>query len=253
MKNAVSITLVFLFSFIVFTVITIPASVALQLVQSQIPSNVRLGAVSGTLWQGQVSGVNYQNLQLHNVKWELNALALLTGQLSGKVNFGNARDASEISGRSNFAVSMLGNSIELNQATLRFSVEQAMKQVNLPLPVDASGRVILEVAQYNSGEPYCEALEGDISSPEIKVKGMSGWFSIGDLSGALSCKSGDVAIVVEPENLLGLRADATLADNMQFRVAGNIKPDASLPKEVHDAVKLMFGRPDSQGRYPVSM
>ncbi|AOT06753.1 type II secretion system protein N [Pseudoalteromonas luteoviolacea] len=252
MKNAVSVVLAFLFAFIVFTVVSIPAPIALQLAQSHIPPNIRLGTVTGTLWDGKVSGVQYQNLQFNDVKWQINGWALFTGQVQGKLNFGNARQSTEISGRSNFAVSLLGNSIELDNTTLRFSVEQAMRQVNLPLPVDAKGRVILELDEYNSGQPYCESLKGDISSPDIQVKGMSGWFSIGELSGVLSCKSGDIAIVVEPENLLGLRADATLAENMQFKVAGNVKPDASLPKEVHDAVKFL-GRPDSQGRYPVSL
>jgi general secretion pathway protein N len=49
-----------------------------------------------------------------------------------------------------------------------------------------------------------------------------------------------------------LQADVHLADNFQFKVAGNVKPDASLPKEVHDAVKFL-GRPDAQGRYPVNL
>ncbi|MDK1288953.1 type II secretion system protein N [Pseudoalteromonas umbrosa] len=252
MKNAVSVVLAFLFAFIVFTIVSIPAPVALQLVKSHIPKDVRLGAVTGSFWEGQISGVQYQNLRFNDVKWQLNGWALFTGQVQGKLNFGNARRSDELSGRSNFAFSLFDNSVELGKTTLRFSVEQAMRQVNLPLPVDAKGRVILELDEYNSGQPYCESLKGDISSPEIQVKGMSGWFSIGDLSGLLSCKSGDIAVVVEPENLLGLRADATLAENMQFKVAGNIKPDASLPKEVHDAVKFL-GRPDSQGRYPVSM
>jgi len=33
---------------------------------------------------------------------------------------------------------------------------------------------------------------------------------------------------------------------------GFIKPKANMPKDVHDAVKFL-GRPDSQGRYKVSL
>ena len=67
----------------------------------------------------------------------------------------------------------------------------------------------------------------------------------------LSCKSGDIAILVDPDNTLGLEADATLKANFDFKVAGYVKPDASLPKDVHDAVKFL-GRPDTQGRYPLN-
>lgn len=252
MKKIISLVLVFLLAFSVFVAITMPASVVLQLSQGALPRALSVGAVSGSVWEGRISEVRYENVQLNDVTWQLNGWGLLTGQLQGKVRFGSPRTLEEISGNSNFSMSLLDKSAKLDNAILRFSVEQAMQQVTLPLPVDAKGRVILSIDEYRSGQPYCEALNGEISSPNIDIKGLTGWFSIGDMSGALTCKSGDIAVTVDPENRLGLRADATLAANMQFRVAGNIKPEASLPKEVHDAVKFL-GRPDSEGRYPVSL
>ncbi|AZZ96843.1 type II secretion system protein N [Pseudoalteromonas sp. R3] len=252
MKKIISLVLVFLLAFSVFVAITMPASVALQLSQGALPRALSVGAVSGSVWEGRISEVRYENVQLNDVTWQLNGWGLLTGQLQGKVRFGSPRTLEEISGNSNFSMSLLDKSAKLDNAILRFSVEQAMQQVTLPLPVEAKGRVILSIDEYRSGQPYCEALNGEISSPNIDIKGLTGWFSIGDMSGALTCKSGDIAVTVDPENRLGLRADATLAANMQFRVAGNIKPEASLPKEVHDAVKFL-GRPDSEGRYPVSL
>ncbi|MCO7191160.1 MULTISPECIES: type II secretion system protein N [unclassified Pseudoalteromonas] len=252
MKKIISLVLVFLLAFSVFAAITMPASIVLQLSQGSLPRALSVGAVSGSVWEGRISEVRYENVQLNDVTWQLNGWGLLTGQVQGKVRFGSPRTLDEISGNSNFSMSLLDKSAKLDDAILRFSVEQAMQQVTLPLPVDAKGRVILSIDEYHTGQPYCEALNGEISSPNIDIKGLTGWFSIGDMSGTLTCKSGDIAVTVDPENRLGLRADATLAANMQFRVAGNIKPEASLPKEVHDAVKFL-GRPDSEGRYPVSL
>ncbi|TMP39981.1 type II secretion system protein N [Pseudoalteromonas rubra] len=252
MKKIISLVLVFLLAFSVFVAITMPASIVLQLSQGSLPRALSVGAVSGSVWEGRISEVRYENVQLNDVTWQLNGWGLLTGQVQGKVRFGSPRTLDEISGNSNFSMSLLDKSAKLDDAILRFSVEQAMQQVTLPLPVDAKGRVILSIDEYRTGQPYCEALNGEISSPNIDIKGLTGWFSIGDMSGTLTCKSGDIAVTVDPENRLGLRADATLAANMQFRVAGNIKPEASLPKEVHDAVKFL-GRPDSEGRYPVSL
>ncbi|TMP25297.1 general secretion pathway protein GspN [Pseudoalteromonas rubra] len=252
MKKIISLVLVFLLAFSVFVAITMPASIVLQLSQGSLPRALSVGAVSGSIWEGRISEVRYENVQLNDVTWQLNGWGLLTGQVQGKVRFGSPRTLDEISGNSNFSMSLLDKSAKLDDAILRFSVEQAMQQVTLPLPVDAKGRVILSIDEYYTGQPYCEALNGEISSPNIDIKGLTGWFSIGDMSGTLTCKSGDIAVTVDPENRLGLRADATLAANMQFRVAGNIKPEASLPKEVHDAVKFL-GRPDSEGRYPVSL
>ncbi|ODB33502.1 general secretion pathway protein GspN [Pseudoalteromonas sp. BMB] len=252
MKKTLSLLIIFLLAFIIFSAFTMPAAVLLQVFKGQLPANLQLGAVNGSVWHGQVSGVRFNNIQLNQVKWELEPSSLLLGELAGNVQFGNARDKNEISGKANFSSNLVSKSVMVNNASLRFSVEQAMDQVTLPLPVDAKGRVIVNVKEYQSGAPYCEGLNGEISSPNIDVKGMNGWFSIGDLSGQLDCKSGDIAVVVDPENRLGLQADATLAANFQFRVSGNIKPDASLPKEVHDAVKFL-GRPNGEGRYPVNL
>ncbi|MEI5640340.1 MULTISPECIES: type II secretion system protein N [unclassified Pseudoalteromonas] len=252
MKRTLSLVIIFLIAFIIFSAFTMPAAVILQLFKGQLPANLQLGAVNGTVWQGQVSGVRFNNIQLNQVEWQLQPASLLGGNLAGRVKFGNARDSNEISGNARFSSNLFSQSLRVSNASLRFSVEQAMEQVTLPLPVDAKGRVIVNVDNYQLGQPYCEDLQGEISSPNIDVKGMNGWFSIGDLSGQLDCKSGDIAVVVDPENRLGLQADATLAANFQFRVAGNIKPEASLPKEVHDAVKFL-GRPDSDGRYPVNL
>ncbi|GEK09697.1 type II secretion system protein N [Pseudoalteromonas sp. McH1-7] len=252
MKNTLTLLIIFLFAFIVFCTFTMPAAVLLQVFKGQLPNNLQLGAVNGSVWDGQVSGVRFNNIQLNQVKWEIEPAALILGELAGNIKFGNPRDTSEISGKASFSSSLLNRSVSVSNASLRFSVEQAMDQVTLPLPVDAKGRVIVNIKKYQSGAPYCNGLNGEISSPNIDVKGMNGWFSIGDLSGQLDCKSGDIAVVVDPENRLGLQADATLAANFQFRVAGNIKPEASLPKEVHDAVKFL-GRPDADGRYPVNL
>jgi len=157
-----------------------------------------------------------------------------------------------MSGKSNFKLSLLNKDASLQDAVLRFEVEQLMGQLDLPLPVNATGRVIFNIDEFQSGKPYCQQIKGDVFSPNIRVEGLTGWFSIGELGADLNCKSGDLAAVVQPDNLLGLQADVHLADNFQFKVAGNVKPDASLPKEVHDAVKFL-GRPDAQGRYPVNL
>jgi general secretion pathway protein N len=252
MKRIISLALTLVVAFLAFTLYTMPASVLIHLANKQLPPSLKLGVVTGTVWQGKVSGIRINNIQLNNVRWDLKASALLLGELKGSINFGNPRDKSDISGRGFFVGDLLDGSIVLTDTTVRFSVEQAMSQVTLPLPVQAKGRVLLNVDTFSTGMPYCESLKGEIRSPGISVQGLSGWFDIGALGGTLRCKSGDIGVLVDPDNSLGLQADAVLAEHFQFRVAGNIKPQASLPKEVHEAVKFL-GRPDANGRYPVNL
>lgn len=251
MKKTAFLIILFIISFIVFAVIKTPAAVAINLASGYLPKDLKLGQASGSVWQGRIMQLRYQGEQINNLNWDISGWALFTGQLTGNLKFGNVRDTADISGRGDFNYGLFDQSVSLTDATLRLSVERAMDRLQLPLPVKAKGRVIVDLDEYKSGVPYCDALNGEIASPNIDVQGLSGWFSIGPLSGRLSCKSGDVAVLVDPDNRLGLEADAVLKANLDFKVAGFIKPDATLPKEVHDAAKFL-GRADRDGRYPLN-
>jgi general secretion pathway protein N len=251
MKKTITLSLVFVVSFIVFCVAKLPAAIALDLTKSYFPKNMKLGTVIGTVWEGQLMQLQYDNEQLNNVRWNINAWQLLSGNVDANVKFGDARDRSDISGYGRVTFNLFDQQITVNKAIVRSSVERALEHVQLPLPTTAKGRVILTLNEYVSGAPYCDVLNGDISSPNIDVQGLNGWFNIGALTGDLDCKSGDIAIAIDPENKLGLEADATLSANFNFKVSGYVKPDASLPKDVHDAVKYI-GIPDGNGRYPLN-
>ncbi|MFC3034811.1 type II secretion system protein N [Pseudoalteromonas fenneropenaei] len=252
MKKTLSLTLLFVGCFVLFTVWHLPANVAFHAFASKLSNQLQFGQITGSIWNGQVTEIRVQQMPLKNVRWEISPWALLRGNLQAQVQLGNARVKEEISGHGAVTFGLFNQTIALHDATLRTSVEQAMAHVTLPLPVQAKGRVILEIQQYQSGMPYCQALQGEIHSPEIEVQGVNSWFSIGELAGSLGCKSGDIAVNVLAENRLGLQADAVLSANLQFKVAGKIKPDASLPKEVHDAVKFL-GRADADGFYPIKL
>ncbi|MEC8207767.1 MAG: type II secretion system protein N, partial [Pseudomonadota bacterium] len=234
MKKIILLITVFVMCFLVFTLIKTPASVALDLAAPHLPKQLQLGKASGSLWDGRVMQVRFDGEQLNNVRWQLSGWSLFTGKLVGTVRFGDPRDKADISGRADFSYGLFNQSVTVKNTTLRLTVERAMERLKLPLPINAQGRVIVDLDEYSSGQPYCDSLAGEIASPNIDVQGMNGWFSIGPLSGRLSCKSGDIAVLVDPDNRLGLEADATLKANLDFKVAGYIKPEASLPKEVHD-------------------
>ncbi|WP_064664082.1 type II secretion system protein N [Pseudoalteromonas sp. MQS005] len=250
MKKIIILSIVFVISFLVFSVIKLPAAVALNFAKPYLPAQLEVGQTFGTLWQGQIMQLRFQGEQLNNVRWDISGWSIFKAQVNTNLRFGNPRERDDISGYADISYSLTNDELRITDTVVRSTVERAMQRIDLPLPVTAKGRVILELDEYVSGAPYCQSLQGEMASPDIDVQGLTGWFNIGDLSGKLSCKSGDVAILIEPDNRLGLEADATLKANFDFKVAGYVKPDLTLPKEVHDAVKFL-GRPDNQGRYPL--
>jgi len=63
-------------SFIVFSVIKLPAAVAVNLAKPYLPPQLEIGQTVGTLWQGQVMQLRFEGEQLNNVRWDISGWAL---------------------------------------------------------------------------------------------------------------------------------------------------------------------------------
>ncbi|WP_462157058.1 type II secretion system protein N [Pseudoalteromonas sp. GB56] len=250
-KKLATLIVVFLIFFVVFAVALLPASVALHLGQSYLPKGLKLGPATGSIWQGQINGVQYQGQYLSKVKWNVHPSALFGMQLDADVVVGNKRNSGEVSANGLVKYGLADGSLQLENVRARVALESVMSQVRLPVPTEAKGLVFVELDNYQLGQPHCNELAGVISSADISVKGRNGWFSIGELEGELSCVNGAASVKVSKENLLGLQVDAGFNERGQVTVNGFIKPDASLPKDVHDAVQFI-GNQSADGRYRIN-
>jgi len=255
-KKTIGLTIVFLLAFFMFVLHLMPASVAVSIAKPYLPKQLNLGMVSGSLWQGSITQLSFkdrnQELVLNKVNWTLSASSLLTTNLVADIKFGNLRQKEEYSGKGNIKFGLLSNELTVTNANLRAPVELLMAQANLPLPINAKGRITIKAKEYQLGKPYCKALNADISTQQLQIQGLSGWFAIDEIAAKGKCKSGNITFAVTKENDLGLQLDIILAANNKLTVDGFIKPKANMPKDVHDAVKFL-GKPDPQGRYRVSL
>ncbi len=247
MKNLKLNIAVFFIAYFVFMLVKLPAATALSMVS--LPAGVQLGEASGTLWQGQLSAVQYRNDVFTNVKWQLKPLSLLGGNLAADVSFGKSRDSNDISGsgfvRSNFAM----DDYSAENLTLRLPAAEVMQRMRMNLPATVSGRVILNVAEYDKGTPYCEVLSGKVKWLKASVN-MGADIPLGTLEADLACQKGEVELKVTKENPLGLQMTSLIGANNKFSVDGFVKPDGTMPTQVHNAVRVL-GQADSQGRYPL--
>ncbi len=250
-KKLTALVIVFFICFIGFAIALLPASVAIQLGQSHLPKGLNLGPATGSIWQGQVNGVQYQGQYLSRVKWDIYPSALLGMKLKADVIVGNKRNTGEVSANGLVKYGLSDGALQLEHVRARVALETVLSQVKLPVPTEAKGLVFLELDTYELGQPHCGEMAGVISSADINVKGRNGWFSIGELEGELSCVNGSASVKVSKENLLGLQVDAGFNQRGQLTVDGFIKPDASLPKDVHDAVQFI-GNQSADGRYRIS-
>ncbi|HEY9040971.1 MAG TPA: type II secretion system protein N, partial [Rheinheimera sp.] len=143
-------------SYLLFTLFLTPASWWFKLVP--LPAQVQLGGISGTLWQGNIAGVQYQNLQLTDVQWRMNGWQLFTGKLQFALQSGSAKNPQQpyFKGTASYGF----NGAALTDGLVKLPVAQLIPMLPLPLPVQASGELVLDIPSFQQGQPRCKLLSG---------------------------------------------------------------------------------------------
>ena len=99
-------------SFIVFSVIKLPAAVAVNLAKPYLPPQLEIGQTVGTLWQGQVMQLRFDGEQLNNVRWDISGWSLFKAQVNTNLRFGNPRERSDISGYADISYSLANDELK---------------------------------------------------------------------------------------------------------------------------------------------
>ncbi len=61
-----------------------------------------------------------------------------------------------------------------------------------PMPVDASGMLVINLQQYQSGLPYCQAATGTASWQQARFKTPSGWIDLTAIDATPACADGSL-------------------------------------------------------------
>jgi len=234
--------------YLVFLLMLVPAAWWLKLVT--LPAGVRVGPVSGTLWQGEVQAVSVEGIVLPSVRWQLRPLALLGGVLQLQLNAGQQQQQQWPYLTSELKFGFSG--VELTQTQLRVAASQLQPVLQLPLPVGLDGQVHLKVQQLLWNETGCQQLSGLVSWMNARIQPPTGWIGLGTLDGRLSCEQQQIQLVTTASPPLNLAVTATVSPAGQYQLQGYIKPDQSMPEEVHQAMRFV-GKPDEQGRFPLQL
>jgi general secretion pathway protein N len=234
-------------AYLVFAVTLAPASLWLKLLP--LPADVKLGAVTGTLWSGQIAGVQRAPFYFPQLSWQLQLAPLLRGNIGLTLNGGELRDT-DLPYLQLAAEFGLG-AVSIRQSTLRLPVAGIMPQLQLPMPVDATGALVFNIQQFALGQPYCTALAGNASWQQAKFKAPTGWIDLNAIHATLNCEEGNISLQTSADNPLGLLVKAEVLAG-SYRIGGSLKPEASMPQEVHQAMQFV-GQPDAEGRFPLNL
>jgi general secretion pathway protein N len=224
-------------AFLLFALVTLPASVVLSFYH---PPGLTLSGVSGTVWKGRAQAVRSGNLHIGSVEWDLDVLALLTGKLGADVNVtrtdGFARGSIAVSGT---RVTMRGLNASLPLSALPSNVGQGW-----------TGTATLRLTQLVLDNAWPLAATGtvevaDLAGPPNRPIPMGGYRVVfpeaaaaDGLKGALSDTGGGP---------LAVNGTIDINEDRSYLVKGLVAARPGAPSDMARQLEIL-GAPDAQGR-----
>ena len=247
MKKWFAITAIFLSSYLVFLVATMPLAFLINNIE--LPKNVHINSVSGSIWQGEIAQVAVDNNEIQQIKTALSFWSLLSLSPTVDVSFG---DATTAGAEGKFTLTVSANKLQLNDVELFVSANDIAKQLPLPIPVTAQGNIELSFSELiidRSEKLVCQQAQGHISWIRSGVVALDNNIKLGKIDADLDCEKGDLRAKISPKNNLGLSFNARLSlANQKASGQGYLKPGPKFPAQLQSTLSFL-GRPDNQGRY----
>jgi general secretion pathway protein N len=243
----VKISLAFIAIYLFSLVLTAPASMITRF----IPDNagVQIGDVSGTLWNGKLSQVDYRKqFQLQKVTWKMDWLALFTLKLQADVKFSNGRKV--MSGAGIVAYGFSG--MTLSDVNVDMQASALLPYLTLPVPLDLSGKFTLVIENATQGAPYCEELDGYLVWHDGKLGTPMGNIDLATPSIDLSCiEGGLVASLKQHSEQLTTNANISLKEGGSYQLEGDIIGSEKLDPSILQALSWL-GPKTATGETPLN-
>ncbi len=233
--------------FFLFAIIAkLPAQ--LVLARLPLPDFVGINHVSGTVWHGYATQIAVQGMLFNGVEWQISPWQLLLGKMQLDLNAGKVREVEQAAIKGSVVVPLWApTDISLSSARIYLPAGPVLRQLPLPLPVMADGRIKIDINQLHFSQMQCQYLSGQGEWLNARVLGINGMIDFGNFSSLLDCEQNQFRLRVESPNSLGLTLSALVSKDLrQVTGQGQFKLSTSLPDEVHQAATF-FGKAGKDG------
>ncbi|WP_114327197.1 type II secretion system protein N [Candidatus Colwellia aromaticivorans] len=249
MKKKFAIGVVFLMTYLGFLVATLPATVLFN--QMSLPKNISLSGVSGSVWKTSIEQVFVGNVEIKKIKSELSFWSLFSLAPRLPVTFGDSLLAGP---EGEVDITFSQGKIEIENLSLLLKANEIAQQLTLPLPVTAKGDV--EITLYHAAiniedNNKCIAADGLVTWSKAGVIALEQNIQLGNFTAKIACEEGALALLLSPQNDLGLTLNAYARQGGRVSGNGFLKPGAKFPQTLNSVLPFL-GRKDSQGRYRLS-
>ena len=248
MKKKFANVVIFLITYLGFLIATLPAKIVVN--QIPLPRNISLSGITGTVWTTNIAQVFVDDVVINKARVELNFWSLFTLTPSLAIQFGDSFLAGP---EGKLDISLSQNKVEIGDLTVLVKANEIAQQLTLPLPMTAKGNVELSISHAAfdlANKNQCIATVGEVTWSKAGVIALEHNIKLGAFDGKISCEKGALALLLSPDNNLGLTVNAYVLNG---RISGNgfLKPGAKFPVELNNTLPFL-GRKDNQGRYRLS-
>lgn len=230
MRRAVFVLLGVIF-FVACVIARAPAWALFSIVEDQIPDDVHLGVVSGTIWSGRISSLDYAGFAVADMSWTLRPL----GALSGAPLKLSLQHPLQLDATVGFTTD---GELVVKQMTATSGVEDLLDTVGFPtmgfdglVSADLNARFSAAGCQEIHGDLVLQSLTGDIAGIE----------TIAPVSAKLSCKPRNILLTVEPGSAANIRGSLNVPMGGMPRGRLTVSPAAGTP--LFESLQQFLGRP----------
>lgn len=237
-------------AYLVFALYQFPAATAYRLLA---PDTLRLSGIDGTIWSGRAALGSVAGLPLHDIGWTLDALPLLTAQLSGRVEARLSDGFVE-----GDVTAWPDGRAELRDVNASTSLRVL---ASLVPGAEAEGLVSATIArlELRDGWPVGVAGEARIADlaapPLISADGGPASIPLGDYTLTLETSDAGELLVRFQDSGGPLDVDGTarLDPRGNYRLEGRAAARPDAPPELVQGLELIGGEPDAEGMRPFEM
>lgn len=245
MKKIIGLGLLLSFVFIASAAVHLPVKAVLD--YAPMPKQLKIEGATGTLWQGSAKNIRWQRQNLGELQWQLQPTQLFTGRVEAQVRFGRGSDM-QVTGRGLVGYSLSGAYAENIIASI--PVEKVMEVAPaIPVPIDITGQVELNLRSYTYAAPYCGSAKGTVVLSSDVVGTPLGDLSVGPVIADFTCQENELEFKGEQKSShVESGFTATLNAKRQYTSQAWFTPKADFPDELGQQLKWLPD-PDTSGKY----
>ncbi len=244
MKKVVGYGMVFVAVFVASALVHLPAQFVIK--HLPLPSQLQVTGIQGSLWQGKVEQVRWQNRNFGDVSWQFKPSALLGAKAEVDVRFGRDSELS-LRGKGTIGYGLAGLYAENTIASIPADI--VLRQLPIAAPIVAQGQLELSLKEYRYQAPFCSTALGTLAWSSANVESPLGSLQLAQVIADLECSENTLKIKGNQESTqVNSEFSAQLNPDRTYQADGWFKVGAEFPEQLAEQLKWL-PKPDAQGRY----